>query len=66
MGDFWAESIRLASPATERFLCVLGLGESRLFIAHFFIMDILKTIKICKKEAFNFLALLQLFEKHYY
>ena len=30
MGDFWAESIRLASPATERFLCLLGQGKSRL------------------------------------
>ena len=30
MGDFWAESIRLASPVTERFLCVLGQGKSRL------------------------------------
>ena len=30
MGDFWAESIRLASLATERFLCLLGQGKSRL------------------------------------
>ena len=30
MGDFWAESIHLASPATERFLCLLGQGKSRL------------------------------------
>ena len=30
MGDFWAESIRLASLVTERFLCLLGQGISRL------------------------------------
>ena len=30
MGDFWAESIRLASPATEHFLCLLGQGKCRL------------------------------------
>ena len=30
MGDFWAESVRLASQAKERFLCLLGQGKSRL------------------------------------
>ena len=30
MGDFWAESIRLVSLATERFLCLLGQDKSRL------------------------------------
>ena len=35
MGDFWAESIRLASLATERFYVkkrLLGQGKSRLFV----------------------------------
>ena len=32
MGDFWAESMRLASPATERFFMPFGTwhGKSRL------------------------------------
>ena len=30
MGDFWAESVSLALPATERFSCALGLAKSRM------------------------------------
>ena len=29
--NFLAKSVRLASPATERFLYILGQGKSRLY-----------------------------------